>query len=116
VKDLLNRYIENLTQAHVRARASFSICALHNSVSVMVRKANETAYHSRLHSGLCRITAPKPKEDASADILVSALGSFNVRSGIFVNTSFKLIFCLNYFYKTTKTAIIETIKICMTYV
>lgn len=63
---------ENFSQAHVVARASFSICAYRSLVSVIEWEAKATGFH--VDSDLWSSTTPRPYADASADIFAGAAG------------------------------------------
>jgi len=63
---------EDFSQAHVVARASFSICAYWHSVSVIEREAKATSFY--VDSDLLSNTTPRPYADASIDIFAGAAG------------------------------------------
>ena len=67
--------LENFSQAHVVARASFSICAYRRSVSFMVLEAYAMGF--QVPSTCWSKTAPSPYDDASAEIFVGAFGSYS---------------------------------------
>ena len=66
----------NFSQAHVVARASFSIWAYRRYMSDIDREAYATGF--QVESNFWRITAPRPNVDASAEIFVGAEGSYRV--------------------------------------
>ena len=62
----------NFSHAHVAANASFSICAYQDSVQVIEHEAYVTGCHWPWT--FCSRTAPRPWEETSAEMAVSALG------------------------------------------
>ena len=67
----------NFSHTHVAANASFSICVYQDSVQVIEREAYATGCHWPWT--FCSRTAPKPWEEASAEMVVSVVGSYSVR-------------------------------------
>ena len=67
----------NFSHAHVAANASFSICVYQDSVQVIECEAYATGCH--WPCTFCSRTAPKPGEEASAEMVVSAVGMYSVR-------------------------------------
>ena len=67
----------NFSHTHVAANASFSICVYWDSVHVIEREAYATGCHWPWT--FCSRTASKPWEEASAEMAVSAVGSYSVR-------------------------------------
>ena len=57
--------------------ASFSICVYRNSVQVIEHEVYATGCHWPWT--FCSRTAPKPREEASAEMVVLAVGSYSVR-------------------------------------
>ena len=78
----------------MKANASFSIWAYLLSVGVMALEMYATGWRSP-DVCLCIRTAPRPKDEASADNTVSRLGSYSARTGLFVRTCLTLLddFC-----------------------
>ena len=77
-EDMIAYYVATeLLTAHVMASASFSICAYLRSVFVMDREAYATGRQDVPFAWSS--TAPSPNDEASADILVCAWGSYTVK-------------------------------------
>ena len=79
----------------VKASASFSIWAYLVSVEDMAREMYTTGLHS-CSGSLWSSTAPKPKDEASAEMDVSRLGSYKARTGLELRicfTSWKACSC-----------------------
>ena len=76
----------------MKARASFSIWAYLLSVTVIQREIYATGWSS---PELCRCskTAPRPKDDASADAIVSKFGSNNASTGLSVRITLSKSAC-----------------------
>ena len=81
--------MSNFSHAHVAANASFSICAHQDSVQVIEREAYAIECHWPWT--FCSRTDPKPWEEASAEMVVSALGSYGVRMSGVVSSFFRLV-------------------------
>ena len=83
----------NFSHAHVAANTSFSICMYRDSVQVIEREAYATGCHWPWT--FCRRTAPKPWEEASAEMVVSAVGLYSVRMLGVVRSILRLVKALS---------------------
>ena len=86
----------NFSQLHVNASASFSICAYHPSVTVKEQEAYATGFQS-LSPWRCIKTAPRPKEEASADTFDFAFGSYSASTVGFVSSSLRALKARSWF-------------------
>ena len=83
----------NFSHTHDAANASFSICVYRDSVQVIEREAHAAGCHWPWT--FCSRTAPKPWEEASAEMVVSAVGSYSIRMLGVVSSLLRLVKALS---------------------
>ena len=83
----------NFSHTHFAANASFSICVYRDSIQVIKGEAYVTECHWPWT--FCSRTAPKPWEEASAEMVVSAVGSYSVSMLGVVSSFLRLVKALS---------------------